>query len=420
MDDLLSLVERHTQLNRVASTKGGEYAGACPLCGGEDRFRVWPDHPDGGGQWWCRQCGRGGDLIAYRVERGDLTPREASRLRKNGENGRPEARRARNRRKQRKKAPMPALVRSPTGAPPEAWREQARRFCDYCQNRLFEADNEGLDHLRARGLADDTIRDWGLGWYDGSYGKRRDAGKWGLEGKAVYLARGVVIPWTVDGEVYHVKTRLFETWKGKDTPKYIGISGGNPTIYGLDHLTDKPAVVICEGELDAILLAQEAGDLVDVVAIGAKGAKVDLKGLTRLLGASRWLVALDTDAGKEAEAWAEYSARVARIRPLAGNDLTDMHNEGGDLRAWISYHLGSGPQQGTLDLETQAIEGPEAAATDLETEAAVLLDAGLSLKNVARWAEIAEALGWPCWEIPGRERATWAEWAREIVHDRTA
>ncbi len=37
MDDLLSLVERHTQLNRVASTKGGEYAGCpgrkvCPLC----------------------------------------------------------------------------------------------------------------------------------------------------------------------------------------------------------------------------------------------------------------------------------------------------------------------------------------------------------------------------------------------------
>ena len=37
--DLLALAERDTQLRRVAGSEGGEWAGACPFCGGRDRFR---------------------------------------------------------------------------------------------------------------------------------------------------------------------------------------------------------------------------------------------------------------------------------------------------------------------------------------------------------------------------------------------
>jgi DNA primase len=51
-------------INRVATTGGGEYAGACPFCGGHDRFRVWPEQGEHG-RWWCRQCGRRGDAIQY-------------------------------------------------------------------------------------------------------------------------------------------------------------------------------------------------------------------------------------------------------------------------------------------------------------------------------------------------------------------
>ena len=35
-------------VKRVASTHGGEYTGPCPLCGGVDRFHVWPEEGDGG------------------------------------------------------------------------------------------------------------------------------------------------------------------------------------------------------------------------------------------------------------------------------------------------------------------------------------------------------------------------------------
>ena len=60
---LLELVNRDTPLKRVANTKGGEYAGPCPWCGGDDRFHVWPN--DERPHYWCRQCNRHGDAIQY-------------------------------------------------------------------------------------------------------------------------------------------------------------------------------------------------------------------------------------------------------------------------------------------------------------------------------------------------------------------
>ena len=54
--DLLALVGADSRLVKVASTRGGEYAGPCPFCGGEDRFRVQPEQ----GQWFCRQCSSDG------------------------------------------------------------------------------------------------------------------------------------------------------------------------------------------------------------------------------------------------------------------------------------------------------------------------------------------------------------------------
>jgi len=58
--DLLALVGRDTQVKKVAGTAGGEWAGPCPWCGGNDRFRLWPnsDHP----RYWCRGCDRRGDF----------------------------------------------------------------------------------------------------------------------------------------------------------------------------------------------------------------------------------------------------------------------------------------------------------------------------------------------------------------------
>ncbi len=50
---------------RVSETKGGEYHGPCPLCGGKDRLTVRPDDPDSkNGFFICRKCNIAGDLIS--------------------------------------------------------------------------------------------------------------------------------------------------------------------------------------------------------------------------------------------------------------------------------------------------------------------------------------------------------------------
>jgi hypothetical protein len=205
-----------------------------------------------------------------------------------------------------------------------------------------------------------------------------------------------VIPWTVDGETWHVKARRLED----DGPKYIRVRGGEPTLYGADLLEGRPVVVICEGELDAVLLWQEAGDLVDVVAIGTKGAKIPTPYLGTLAGASRWLLALDRDAERKAAEWGTWSARVRRVRPLQGNDLTDFHLEGGDLRRWATYHLEQ------LKAETKRSPSGSPTGNDLARAEALLAQEVEDTEAWRRsWAEVARRLGWPC------RGATWAEWA---------
>ena len=78
--NLADLIGRDTPLVRIAGTRGGEWAGPCPFCGGQDRLHVQPAY--GGGRWFCRQCApRGGDAIDYLRRRERLTFHEAlSRL----------------------------------------------------------------------------------------------------------------------------------------------------------------------------------------------------------------------------------------------------------------------------------------------------------------------------------------------------
>ena len=332
--DIVDVVGHYVTLKRA----GHNFKALCPFHSEKTpSFVVFPENQN----WKCFGCEEGGDVLDFvqQIENWDFptTLQEMARqagvempqpprlLRRNG-NGNTVA-------NSQEKAEKES-------APPPAWREMAEAFVVYCQSLLFKVDNEGLDHLRRRGLTDDTIQAWGLGWHDKP--RRRQASKWGLKDKPIYLARGVVIPWRVDGEeVRHIKTRLFEDW-GDKTPKYIRVRGGKPTLYGLDHLTSKETVVICEGELDAVLLWQEAGDLVDVVAIGSKGSRPPLDALFRLVGASRWLIALDTDAEAEAYRWGKFSSRVQRARVPDGKDVTEFHQAGGDLRAWILDCIGDG------------------------------------------------------------------------------
>ncbi len=71
--DILPVIEQETTLKKVGRTHGGEYAGPCPLCGGRDRFRVWPER----GRFWCRGCGASGDVVDFIMKLRGLSFKDA-------------------------------------------------------------------------------------------------------------------------------------------------------------------------------------------------------------------------------------------------------------------------------------------------------------------------------------------------------
>lgn len=86
--DIMDLISTSATLKKVSSTRGGEYAGACPFCGGKDRFHVWVQD----NTWSCRQCVDSNmtpqDAISYVARRDNVNFIEAcNRLGIDLENG---------------------------------------------------------------------------------------------------------------------------------------------------------------------------------------------------------------------------------------------------------------------------------------------------------------------------------------------
>jgi DNA primase len=317
MTDLLDLIGRDTELKRVASTNGGEYAGPCPFCGGRDRFRVWPDSDPP--RWWCRQCGKNGDTIAYMVMRGDITPQEAGQLRRGERVDVTPKLRAKTR-------PAPRQ-REPGIADSDDLQARAMQIAIDCAAMLWEPEGaKARAWLNARGLADETLKAHLVGF-------NREAGR--LHG--FYVPRGITIPhWQESVNTMHgIKVRL--PTNGAD--KYRHILGSRPSLYLADNLAGHDVAVVCEGEFDALLLHQEAGDAAGVCALGSasnKDAAIDA-GLPFLLACKRLLVATDNDEDGEraAETIMERTSRARRLRPPEGNDITDSWKAGVDLRSWV-------------------------------------------------------------------------------------
>ena len=161
---------------------------------------------------------------------------------------------------------------------------------------------------------------------------------WGLPdvGERVWLPRGIVIPWLDGGEVREIKIR-----RPIDKPKYVRIRGGCPILFVAGALDHRRIVVPVEGELDALLLAQECGDLVAAVTLGSASNYPSGEAVDRLLGARAILLLCDNDeAGQQAPTrWAALRARVTVLALPFGKDVTEMHQHGGDLREWLTIKL---------------------------------------------------------------------------------
>ncbi len=314
----------------------GEYASACPGCHGTDRFRVWPDR----GRWWCRGCGKSGDALEYLMEFRGLNYFEACK-----ELGiepkfteQPEKTRARTDKPvEQKKIWEP----KPADTPSTNWQKKADDFIKWAGGQLWEADNKSaVDYLMGRGLNAETIRQANLGWNPKAFFLARKA--WGLPEKLknnkhtkLWLPTGWTIPVYQGDRLARIKIRRPDSELKPNDQKYIHISGGEPVSMVLGS---KPVAVVVEAELDAILLNQEARDLVSSVALGSANIRPDTKTAKMLNAAKHIILSLDADRAGAKESWrfwTENFSNADRWPVPGGKDAGEAFQAGVDLRAWV-------------------------------------------------------------------------------------
>ncbi len=116
------------------------------------------------------------------------------------------------------------------------------------------------------------------------------------------------------------------------------VKGSKPHIpYTLvDGQCNKNAV-LCEGEFDAMLLHQEAGDVVDVYTLGSASKRINEQNRTALLLYRKIWLAYDNDeAGQQRiQKLQETSNRMNAIQLPMGCDIGDIYSQDYKLRSII-------------------------------------------------------------------------------------
>jgi hypothetical protein len=250
--DLLALIGRDTGLVRISGTQGGEWAGPCPFCGGEDRLHVNPRRP-GGARWYCRQCmPRGGDTIDYLRRRDQLSFSEAvARLLDLAPADLSPGFRGRIGREQ---CPAGHSWQDP------GWQRGACKLVLAASARLAAPEGEGgRAYLAGRGILPAVWHAWGLGF----------AAVWHPVRQAKLPA--ITLPWTRHGTIQAVQYRFIEPGLPR-AERFGQRMGGERTLYGLDmRAGPKPALIIVEGELNAVSVWQALGEHADVLSCGPQG-----------------------------------------------------------------------------------------------------------------------------------------------------
>lgn len=361
--NLLELVQTDGfTLKKIATTNGGEYSGACPFCGGSDRFRVWPSYK--GGKWWCRKCGKEGDVIDYLRDYRSMNYHDARELVGSKHDGLaalcPSGR--------------PGQGKNSPSIPSSAWQNQAAKFISLAEQNLLSipdsqddisfdgfVDNDGrmvfssLQFLLNRGLSLETIINNNLGWI--GYQTQESRLTWGLptkERRKLIIPSGLFIPtYNSQGELIRIRIRRKFLYKGN---QYHIITGSSlaPMILSLTGRHAQACIVV-ESELDGLLLHQEASDLVTVIALGSASIRPNIATDTILQQADIILLALDNDEAGAKASWSfwipTYGKKVKRWPVPIGKDPGEALQMGVNIRAWI--------EAGLMDYSTTATKAAE-------------------------------------------------------------
>jgi DNA primase len=202
--------------------------------------------------------------------------------------------------------------------PAREWQADKLEFVAECESRLWtEQGSRALAYLRGRGLRDETIRAYRLGFCDRDDYKR---GVW----------RGVTIPAFYGGALWSVNTR-----RATGEPKYKKATGSRAQLFNADQLAgDVHTVIVVGGEFDAMLTQQHAPAGLAVITFGSETKRVTWEA-DYLLRGKRVFIAYDNDdAGNKGAA--QWAALGQRVRVPHGKDITEFVQAGGDVAAWLA------------------------------------------------------------------------------------
>ena len=259
--DLLSYAGQHSELRKVAAK---EWAGPCPMCGGNDRFRVRADG------WFCRHCKNEPwqDAITLVMAVENCTFADAwARMTGNAFTLPPGRRRP---------------VAKAKAEQPAGWADKAAAMLQTAQKALYSAeDTRGADYLLGREITPDAWLAFGLGY-------KPDAwlpGTWNDKTKErTYPAQpAILIPWYAGGRLVAIRYRFLSAHTytdgyGKEQSNKQGAMFGSAfegRLFGGQCLVrcaeDLRTLVICEGELNAISVWQIASETkADVLSLGSE------------------------------------------------------------------------------------------------------------------------------------------------------
>jgi DNA primase len=336
MKNVLELLEsKGISSKKASSTKGGEYHSACPGCGGDDRFHVWPEQNEGAGSWWCRQCGKGGDAIQFLRDFDGMSYPEACRALDVDLPGKEQFRTPHVK---SKKGGAPGNWQPSGGdAPAALWRERADKLVAWSHEQLLENKTE-MRRLLERGITKKLAKEFVLGWMPEDKWRHRKS--WGLpeelkkngKVKRLWIPSGLVIPMIQNGHAARIRIR-----RPAGEPRYYALPGSNMDCLVVSENEKDRLAVVVESELDAILLVRYVDDLSVIIALGNSSRKPDAAAADKLGAADLILLAVDYDTGGNNQVvwWLERFPRTKHWPVPAGKDPGDAHKAGIDLRSWV-------------------------------------------------------------------------------------
>ena len=404
---------------KVAGTHGGEWHGPCPVCGGKDRFHFWPERPSTGnctvpGVWGCRVCDKSGDAISFVMFAEGLSFKDAcKRLDQKIE---PDAYKAARLPKSEQEKERLQIVPNPE-FPPTPWMEKNAKLVEHAHQCLLQTP-EQLDWLASRGIGEEAVRRFRLGWLPGELIKKtgkvdlwytRARSAWGIEPeedtdadgtkylkKAFKFPAGLTIPRfdSLGGAevVTSLRIRRPDAHRTPDNLpklKFMAFKGApvQPLLIapprGFGQFAAPYGMLAMEAELDAILMAEVArssGINCGVLAICSNTARPSEDVHAALTSAARVLVCLDFDpegsggkryTDKALAKWLNTYSRAQDWPPPQGKDPGEAYALGVNLAAWLAAGLPSSCLPKTLKEQGGGITHEEKPMEHTQCEAPV-------------------------------------------------